>query len=74
MNRWGKDLFAKSQMNPEVISPNAEPSLSCGIQSNKEIAGNCVCISSLLHELHASHMQYTDALLFHHLSITMWEY
>lgn len=31
MNRWGKDLFAKSQMNPEVISPNAEPSLSCGI-------------------------------------------
>lgn len=38
------------------------------------MAGKGVCILSLLQELHASHMQYTDALLFHHLSVTIWEY
>ena len=38
------------------------------------MAGRGVYILSLLHELHASHTQYTDALLFHHLSVTTWEY
>lgn len=38
------------------------------------MAGKGVCILSLLYELYASHMQYTDALLFHHLSAATWEY